>query len=374
MSFIEKFSEYVPLFEADQLNDILPYTPWAGHRIFAYDLIQLIKPELLVELGTHYGCSFFSFAQAVKDAKLNSRLVAVDTWAGDHQTGYYSEEVYQTVIRTCNTYYPSVNLELLRCYFHEALDRIEDQSIDILHIDGCHDYENVRQDFESWFPKMKKNGIVLFHDIAERTGYGSSKFWNEMKNQFSHYIEFQNDWGLGVLFLDQSVYRLVIQNLDLAKYELICSQLADKYKLLIIDQIYKIKSLNQHIQNQKNHINHLIEENRKLADQLMQEKLTSLLHKLIKQDIRNVVVYGTGGFAKKMSEFFVDNGISIELYVDSNRELWGTRLGSVEIVSLQEAMTRGHRNFVIGSYSYIGEIAQIIEKERQNQDMNVFSV
>jgi hypothetical protein len=38
--------------------------------------------------------------------------------------------------------------------------------IDYLFIDGSHIYEDVVNDFESWFPFVNKNGIILIHDSA----------------------------------------------------------------------------------------------------------------------------------------------------------------------------------------------------------------
>ncbi|MCH9626020.1 MAG: hypothetical protein S4CHLAM123_12090 [Chlamydiales bacterium] len=38
------------------------------------------------------------------------------------------------------------------------------EAIDFIFIDGAHDYESVKEDFETWFPKVKVGGIVAFHD------------------------------------------------------------------------------------------------------------------------------------------------------------------------------------------------------------------
>lgn len=186
-------------FEADLLNAYLPTSPWVGHRYFAYDLVMFMEPERIVELGTHYGCSFFAFTQAVKNKELSTELVAVDTWEGDIQAGFYDEHVYNTVIETINEYFNKLDIKLKRMLFSEALNQIDNESIDILHIDGLHTYEAVSEDYHTWLPKLKSNGIILFHDIAKYTNYGSSVFWEEIKRQHN-YFEFEHSWGLGILF------------------------------------------------------------------------------------------------------------------------------------------------------------------------------
>lgn len=188
-----------PVYEADELNPSLDVSPWAGHRGFAYDLMTWRRPALVVELGTHYGCSFFAFTQAAKDHQLGGRIVAVDTWEGDPHAGEYGEEVIAVVRQTLEERFPDVQSELLRKTFQQALKYIEDESVDLLHIDGFHSYEAVQQDYETWLPKLAPDGIVLFHDVAGDNGYESPLFWAEVREQHP-FIEFPHSFGLGVLF------------------------------------------------------------------------------------------------------------------------------------------------------------------------------
>ena len=39
------------------------FSTWTDHLPFGYDLAEALRPELLVELGTHNGASFFIFCQ-----------------------------------------------------------------------------------------------------------------------------------------------------------------------------------------------------------------------------------------------------------------------------------------------------------------------
>ena len=194
-----------PVFEYEKSYMDL-HMPWAGHKIFAYNLIANLRPKVLVELGTHYGTSLYSFAQACKDLGISCELNAIDSWQGDLNTGSYRESVYDFVFDIVDTYYSSQSIRLHKMLFEDALINFEDSSVDILHIDGLHTYEAVAQDYENWLPKLNEQGVILFHDIdVERENFGVKKFWNELKNSGAHTIEFNYSYGLGVLFLDKTM-------------------------------------------------------------------------------------------------------------------------------------------------------------------------
>ena len=189
-----------PRYDADQLNPKLKFAYWEGHRDFAYDLLQFVRPERLVELGSQYGCSLFSFCQAVRDFKLNTEINAVDMWSGDIGAEITGEEVYALVQKTAATYYPEVNLHLFQMCFDDARPNFADNSIDILHIDGGHTFEDVEHDFTTWLPKVKENGIVLFHDVYSPIDQGSCDHWEKTKKEYDCYFDFTHSCGLGILF------------------------------------------------------------------------------------------------------------------------------------------------------------------------------
>ena len=189
-----------PRYDADQLNPKLKFAYWEGHRDFAYDLLQFVRPERLVELGSQYGCSLFTFCQAVRDFKLNTEINAVDMWSGDIGAEITGEEVYALVQKTAATYYPEVNLHLFQMCFDDARPNFADDSIDILHIDGGHTFEDVEHDFTTWLPKLKENGIVLFHDVYSPIDQGSCDHWEKTKKEYDCYFDFTHSCGLGILF------------------------------------------------------------------------------------------------------------------------------------------------------------------------------
>ena len=171
---------------------------WSGHLPFARDLVASLRPRLLVELGTHYGKSYFGFCQSVAEAGYPCTCYAVDTWAGDSHSLAYGEEVYTSVQRYNSERYESFS-HLLRSTFDGALSSFSEASIDLLQIDGIHTYDAVRHDFDTWYPKVAPGGIVLLHDTGERhADFRFRRLWEELAREHDAF-EFTHSRGLGVI-------------------------------------------------------------------------------------------------------------------------------------------------------------------------------
>src|SRR5271155_4750138 len=75
--------------------------------------------------------------------------------------------------------------QLIQATFDDALTRFSDGTVDVLHLDGCHTYEAVKHDFETWKAKMSDAGVILFHDTANKTNdFGVYQLWGEIENQY----------------------------------------------------------------------------------------------------------------------------------------------------------------------------------------------
>ena len=171
---------------------------WVGHIPFAFWVMEAHRPEVFVELGCHYGNSYFAFCQAVERLQLDARCYAVDTWKGDEHSGFYGEEVWAQVNSHNSSHYAGFST-LVRSSFDEARTHFEDGTIDLLHIDGHHTFDAVRHDFETWLPKLSSRGLVLLHDTNVRFGdFGVSKFFSLLK-QAHPTFEFHHGHGLGVI-------------------------------------------------------------------------------------------------------------------------------------------------------------------------------
>jgi Methyltransferase domain len=170
---------------------------WTGHLHFACDLVAVLKPALLVELGVDRGESYFAFCQTAAEHRTGTRCFGVDTWRGDEHAGGYDETTFAQVSEHNRANYESFST-LLRCGFDDALGRFEDESIDVLHLDGLHTEAAVRHDVDSWLPKLRPGGLLLLHDVRVRSkDFGVWKIWAELEER-SRSWTFEDGPGLGV--------------------------------------------------------------------------------------------------------------------------------------------------------------------------------
>jgi len=173
-------------------------TAWAGHINWAYAEVPKINPKVVVELGVHWGHSLFTIAESCEDHGINATLYGIDHWEGDIHAGKFDENVYQTA-KDCAKNYP--NVKLLKKTFNEAYENW-DKGIDLLHIDGRHLYEDIKEDFENWASLVKDGGTIWLHDtqVTERD-FGVRKYFQELKRQYPkwEFTERLNSNGLGII-------------------------------------------------------------------------------------------------------------------------------------------------------------------------------
>jgi GT2 family glycosyltransferase len=208
-----------PVFRTNLLAE--EASAWHGHVPFAHWLVAALKPSCIVELGTHNGVSYSAFCEEVKQSELSAHTTcyAIDTWHGDEHAGFYGHEVFEKVKQLNDARYSEFST-LLKMTFAEASGRFADGSVELLHIDGLHTYEAVRQDFENWLPKVsRQRGIVLFHDIAVRSmGFGVHQLWAELLEHYPSF-SFNHSAGLGVLLIGSDLPAAIVDLAHLGNSE-----------------------------------------------------------------------------------------------------------------------------------------------------------
>lgn len=173
-------------------------TAWAGHILYIYNQIPIWKPKTIVELGVYLGHSLATMAESCLDNKLDTKLYGIDHFMGDEHSGKFGTEI-EDIATKCLSEYP--NVTLIKKSFNRALEDW-DGAIDLLHIDGRHFYDDIKEDFTNWSKFVPKGGHIILHDtqVTER-GFGIKRFFAELKEEHPEWKfgERLNSNGLGIV-------------------------------------------------------------------------------------------------------------------------------------------------------------------------------
>ncbi len=136
---------------------------------------------VMVEVGVWMGRSL-SFIIPI--CKTNgSKIYAVDTWTGStSDVGKMTDWVNETMNISGSMYFYECFLRNLgqipgsNCVVPilgrsvDAAKRFKDESIDFIFIDSDHSYKAVKEDLETWWPKVKIGGALGGHDYHPSFG------------------------------------------------------------------------------------------------------------------------------------------------------------------------------------------------------------
>lgn len=98
------------------------------------------------------------------------------------------DEAYKRFLETTDPF--KDKRVILRMTSVEALDHVEDESLDWVFIDANHSYEYVKPDIIGWSEKVKPGGLIAGHDFHDRgravreTSYGVEKAVRELIPNF----------------------------------------------------------------------------------------------------------------------------------------------------------------------------------------------
>jgi MMP 1-O-methyltransferase len=129
---------------------------------------------VIVEIGSWKGKSTICLGLGSRAGNA-VRIFAVDPHA-DYRHGEFKENVERAGIADLVTPLKGLSQEVVDGF---------DEPIELLFVDGSHEENDVREDFDKWVPKVVEGGIVAFHDTTWHDGvrrvvaekiYGSRQF------------------------------------------------------------------------------------------------------------------------------------------------------------------------------------------------------
>lgn len=134
----------------EQLMSISLLSVWDIYYLWEYAK-KLPDESNYLELGAYCGGSLVLISEAAKQANKHFNLSTIDI------------TVWTLFLKNCK----DIKHTFHHCSADAAKDRIQDNSIDLLFIDGDHTYPQVKMDFINYFRKLKIGGLLLGHDYPK---------------------------------------------------------------------------------------------------------------------------------------------------------------------------------------------------------------
>ena len=130
------------------------FTSNKNHHEFLEGLIEeLPKDMIYVELGVKLGQSLSYIVVEALNQNKNITAYAIDPWN--------NEDTYKLFLKNIEPIKDYVTV--VKSYSSKEFIKFEDNSIDLLFVDGDHSYEGVYEDCINWYSKVRH--IMLFDDI-----------------------------------------------------------------------------------------------------------------------------------------------------------------------------------------------------------------
>jgi MMP 1-O-methyltransferase len=125
-----------------------------------YDLARECTGKgVIVEIGSWKGKSTICLARGSR-AGSGVRVFAVDPHA-DYRHGEFKDNIDRAGIAHLVTPVKGLSQDVVGEF---------EEPIELLFVDGSHEEDDVRNDFEQWVPKVVEGGIVAFHDTTWHAG------------------------------------------------------------------------------------------------------------------------------------------------------------------------------------------------------------
>lgn len=142
---------------------------------------------VICEIGVWKGKSSYVLATAVRNK--GGILYSIDSFDGNGDLASrdsYQKEVSEMPIsllenfqKTLKQFDLSKIVQILPYPSSEARKKFDETVIDMLFIDGNHDYAFVREDYALWSDKLVSGGVLVLHDVGAKHVDGPKRVMGE---------------------------------------------------------------------------------------------------------------------------------------------------------------------------------------------------
>jgi predicted O-methyltransferase YrrM len=193
--YLKSINRYDPKFLEELYKVIDTVHGWlVPYQVYLlYAIISHAKGKV-VEIGSWKGrsTSVFCFGSEKKDID----LYCVDTWKGseehkDIDTSNLLNEFKNNLQRF--NFLDRINIQQGPSI--EIAKMHDNESCDLIFVDAAHDYENVKADILSWYPKLKRGGVMLGHDYPDPSANDFQGLKNAVDEEVRDNADLFEDFG-----------------------------------------------------------------------------------------------------------------------------------------------------------------------------------
>lgn len=169
-----------------------------GQEEALFNIVKsLPKKSVIVEIGSLAGRS--TTAIGLSSLGRGNRIFAIDVFTSKlpHFRDKLPEDYYPVFLSNITKNGIDSLVEPIKSR-SEIVGQDWNEKIDMLFIDGGHTYNQVKLDFELFYPHVRPGGIIALHDVGEQWT-GIWKLWNEKKHLLSNIQNvFSLFWGIKI--------------------------------------------------------------------------------------------------------------------------------------------------------------------------------
>ena len=158
--------------EAETLRLVYRIEGWLAilEGLWLYRAAIKVKKGCIVEIGSWKGKSTVWLARGSQSGT-KATVYAIDPHTGSE------EHKEKGTVWTYDTFLKNITMAGVKDIVVPIVKTSEeavkgwDKPIELLFIDGSHEYEDVKLDFELWSPHLVKGGLIAFHDSVQGAGW-----------------------------------------------------------------------------------------------------------------------------------------------------------------------------------------------------------
>ena len=152
-----------------------PILPWA---------IEMLRPKLIIEVGTWKGRSAINMAKKAMALGLSCEILCIDTWLGSPEHWLQDQwrdslrmrngrpDLYNTFLNNvisnkCQKYITPFPITSEAAFF--VLEKLNISS-DLIYIDAGHEYESVARDIRMYWSLLSESGLMILDDYIGYPG------------------------------------------------------------------------------------------------------------------------------------------------------------------------------------------------------------